>query len=160
MRIALHRTVPLLLALAAPSCDFQPDPEEGPSALPVARYATVRVQYRQPATCSNSTANGCNELVWFFGSWMKPGDEVALVEGPGRVWTAEVPNVPVNWPPSDEPHLVRVFDPRLLETPTGGGTAARMIVGGEPLYYLDQPGTREEAGFIYIDDNGGGRSPY
>lgn len=161
MRLVLRRLVPMALALSAVSCfDFQPDPPAGPSAVPVGRYASVTVQYRQPASCANSTANGCNELVWFFGSWMKNGEEIPLVEGPGRVWTAVVPSVPVNWPPNDEPHYVRVFDPRLLETATGGVTAARLVIGGEPLYYLDQPGTPQESGLIYVDDNGTGRSPY
>jgi len=141
------------------SCDFQPEVEEGPSPLPVGRFTSVKIEYRQPAGCEN-VASACEQLVVFFGSWMRPGQEIYLQDDPGSlVWTGTVTNVPVNWPPNDEPHYVRVFDPHLFDTPTGGVTAARLLVGGQTIYYYDQPGTRRESGLIYVDDNGVGRNP-
>lgn len=159
MRVAPRRLLPLLLALAAPTCDFQPDPPEGPSPVSPGRFASVRVEYRQPAACANAPA-ACDNLVVFFGSWMRPGQEVYLDDVGGRVWTGVVGGVPVNWPPGDQPHYVRVFDPHLVETRTSGVTAARLLVGGQAIYYYDQPGTPLESGLIYVDDNGVGRNPF
>lgn len=162
-----RRTVLALLALvaAAAGCDFQPDPPEGPSALPAGRFATVTVEYRQPAGCQNSEGT-CDARVVFFGSWMRPkddnypGDQVLLDTPAGpNLWTGVVTNVPVNWPPNDMPHYVRVYDPHLRDTSTGGVTAARLIVGRQSIYYYDSPGTPQESGLIYIDDNGVGRNP-
>lgn len=155
----VRRLVPALLALSVASCfDFQPDPPLTPSALPAGRFADVRLEYRQPAECANTGA-ACDNLVVFFGSWMKPGEELYLDDVGGRLWTGVARRVPVNWPPSDEPHFVRVFDPRLVNTPNGGVTAARLYVGGQAIYYYDSPGTPQESGLIYVDDNGVGRNP-
>src|SRR5262249_59912085 len=74
--------------------------------------------------------------------------------GPGYVQ-----HVPVNWPPTDFPHYVRVYDPHLLDTPSGGVTAARLSVGGQVITDFDTPGTPTESGLIYVDDDGVGRSP-
>jgi hypothetical protein len=156
----------LALTVAGAGCDFQPDPEAGPSALPTERFVTITVQYRQPAGCQNS-AGTCGNPVVFFGSWMTPpsppaqGGEVLLttLAGP-NFWSGVVPNVPVNWPPTDVPHYVRVFDPHLLDTPTGGVTAARLTVGGQVITEYEEPGTPRESGLIYVDDNGVGRTPY
>jgi hypothetical protein len=159
MRLAT-RLAAALLAIGALSCDFQPEVEEGPSPLPGGRFATVRVEYRQPASCENVGA-ACDQLVVFFGSWMRPGQEIYLQDDPGSlVWTGTAVNVPVNWPPNDEPHYVRVYDPHLVNTLTGGVTAARLTVGGQAIYFYDQPGTPNESGLIYVDDNGVGRNPY
>jgi hypothetical protein len=156
-----------LVAVAAMSaaCDFQPDPPEGPSPLAPGRFVTITVEYRQPAGCQNSEGT-CDARVVFFGSWMRPkddnyeGDQVLLDTrfGP-NFWSGVVHNVPVNWPPNDVPHYVRVYDPHLRDTPTGGVTAARLIVGRQSIYYYDSPGTPQESGLIYIDDNGVGRNP-
>lgn len=160
MALAAWRVVPAALAVAAfSSCDFQPDPDRGPTALAGGRFTTVRVEYRQPAGCANAEV-ACDNLVVFFGSWMRPGQEIYLQDAAGtNVWTGVVANVPVNWPPNDEPHYVRVFDPHLVATPTSGVTAARLQVGGQAIYYYDLPGTPRESGLIYIDDNGVGRNP-
>ena len=148
----------VLLALSAGSCyDFQKDAPLTPSALPAARFVDVKVEYRQPFGCSSGT--GCDNLVVFFGSWMRPGEELYLDDVGGLVWTGVVRHVPVNWPPADEPHFVRVFDPHLVATPSGGVTAARLQVGGQAIYFYDSPGTPQESGLIYIDDNGVGRNP-
>jgi hypothetical protein len=71
-----------------------------------------------------------------------------------------VTNVPVNFPPREQPYLVRVFDPHIVESATGGVTALRLIVGGQTISFFDQPGTASESGVIYVDDNGVGRNPY
>jgi hypothetical protein len=53
-----------------------------------------------------------------------------------------------------------VFDPYLTESSTGGPTAERLQVGGQAILYLNAAGTPAESGFIYVDDNGQGRSPF
>ena len=156
----------LVLTLTGPGCDFQKDPDAGPAAVLPIRFVTVRVEYRQPAGCLNADRARCEDRVVFFGSWMKQrsatseGEEVLLDTrfGP-NFWEGFVYNVPVNWPPNDFPHYVRVFDPHLVATPSGGVTAARLIVGGQPVTEFDAPGTSIESGLIYVDDNGVGRSP-
>jgi hypothetical protein len=155
----------LALALTGPACDFQKDPDPGPAAISPIRFVTVKVEYRQPAGCLNNQ-NTCDARVVFFGSWMRTrsagneGDQVLLDTrfGP-NFWEGFVQNVPVNWPPNDFPHFVRVYDPHLQATPSGGVTAARLIVGGQVVTEYDTPGTPTESGLIYIDDNGVGRSP-
>lgn len=150
--------VPLLLSLGAVTCDFQPDPPTSPAPLPGTRYADVRIEYRQPGGCANVAAH-CDDLVVFFGSWMKPGEEIYLDETGSYRWAGVAHRVPVNWPPNDEPHLVRVFDPHLVDTANAGVTAARLSIGGQAVYYYDSPGTPSETGLIYVDDNGVGRNP-
>ena len=158
---SLRRHLALLaVGMAAGGCDFQPDPPAGPSALAPSRSASVKVEYRQPNGCANQGTH-CNDLVVFFGSWMHPGEEIYLAVVPGsHVWTGLASNVPVNWPPVDEPHLVRVFDPHLVESPTGGVTGARLAVGGQVLTQYDSPGTPQESALVYVDDDGIGRNPY
>jgi len=152
--------VTLAVAAAAAGCDFQPDPEAGPSALPPTRAVSVRIEYRQPPGCENADRPNCVDPVFFLGSWMHAGEEVVLEAVPGSyVWSGTAHSVPVNWPPVDEPHLVRVYDPHLKDTPTGGVTAARLSVGGQMITVYDEPGTPQETGIVYIDDNGVGRSP-
>ncbi len=160
-RLLCRRLLPVLLALPAAACwDFQPDPPAGPTPLKPGRFATVTIEYRQPQNCAN-TADHCADRVVFFGSWMAPGDEVLLDTPAGpSFWTGVVNNVPVNWPPTDEPHLVRIFDPHLKESSTGGVTAARLTVGGQAVYFFEDTGTPSESGLIYIDDNGVGHNPF
>ena len=153
-----------LATLVAGCWDLHPDVPEGPSPVPVARLVSVTVQYRQPLDCFNEPSL-CSGRVVFFGSWMQPraGVEagVLLNQTPdGYVWTGTVSSVPVNFPPRDQPYLVRIFDPHLSETPTGGVTASRLQVGGQTITYFDQPGTTQESGVIYIDDDGVGHAPF
>ena len=76
------------------------------------------------------------------------GQEVILDIMPGRPlhWTGIVHDVPVNWPANDQPHYVRVRDPHLIDTSTAGLTAARLIVGGQSIYFYDELGTPDESG--------------
>ena len=151
-----------LLALASVACpDFQPDPPAGPTPITGGqRFATITVEYRQPPHCANA-ADHCLDRVVFFGSWMGKNDPVVLATPAGPYfWTGVVENVPVNWPPNDQPHLVRVYDPHLVDTPTAGTTAARLVVGSQSIASFDAAGTPKESGFVYIDDDGIGHNPF
>ena len=158
MTAQLRRLALLLAALPlAASCDIQPDVAEGPSALPPTAYATVRVEYRQPNQCANVPEN-CAARVVFFGSWMRSGEGIPLEPAAGHMWVGQATSVPVNWPPVIAPHLVRVFDPYLVQTDTAGRTAARLRVGGQVLTEYHDAGTPAESGRVYIDDDGFGHS--
>jgi hypothetical protein len=92
---------------------------------------------------------------------MRTGLVLTLTPASGRyVWTGTATNVPVNFPPRDEPYLVRVFDPYLLDTSSGGVTAARLQVGGQVVVDVEAVGTPAESGRVYIDDNGIGHTPF
>ena len=68
----------------------------------------------------------------------------------------------MNFPPSavSQPYLVRVYDPHIVSGPTGGVTADRLKVGGEPLVRFYSPGNPSESGLIFIDQNGQGHTPF
>jgi hypothetical protein len=155
-----RRTVVLAAALLAGGCLFERAAPDGPTPVPVSRGVTVTIEYVQPGLCLNS-GNRCADPVVFFGSWMRPGQELTLVPVPGTfTWTGRVPSVPVNFPPDQDPYLVRVFDPYLADTTSGGVTAARLRIGGQILVDVDAAGTPSESGLIYIDDNGIGHTPF
>jgi hypothetical protein len=159
-RRSWQRLTVLATALAAGGCFFDEKVTDGPSALPISRSVPVTIEYSQPGQCLNST-NRCADPVVFFGSWMRPGQEFTLQPVAGRfVWTGTVPAVPVNFPPGDDPYLVRVFDPYLLDTASGGVTAARLRIGGQTLTNFDWLGTPAESGLVFVDDNGVGHNPY
>jgi hypothetical protein len=157
---------PHLLAVAAAllvgsGCyDFHlTGPEDAPLPNPP-NLVPVTIEYRQPNGCVNSRTN-CDDLVVFFASWMREGDEFPLRRDPGgHIWRGVAFGVPVNFPPRDDPHTVRVFDPHILDHPSGGVTAERLRVGGESLTVIDSPGTPRESGLIFIDENGQGRNPF
>jgi hypothetical protein len=145
-RRSWRRLAALAAALAASGCFYDEEVVEGPSALPISRGVPVTIEYTQPGECLNA-ARRCADPVVFFGSWMRPGEEVTLRPLAGRyIWTGTVPAVPVNFPPADEPYLVRVYDPYLLDTPSGGVTAFRLRVGGQMLSSFDWLGTPSEVG--------------
>jgi hypothetical protein len=134
-------------------------PEDAPEVNPP-RVVSVTVQYRQPQGCLNEERR-CDDPVVFFGSWMHPGEEFHLTPDPGSfVWRGTARGVPVNYPPRDQPHLVRIFDPHLREGPGGGVTAQRLWVGGELLDKFDTPGGENESGLVYIDESGTGHDPF
>jgi hypothetical protein len=149
----------ILLVSSAGCYEFQPDTPAGPSELPPAAYATVQIEYRQPNICLNALGN-CAERVVLFASWMRPGEEIPLEPAPGFLWVGQANNVPVNWPPVVSPHVVRVYDPHLVDTATAGVTALRLVVGGQVLTVYENPGTPGEVGLVYVDDNGIGHNPY
>ena len=165
--MAFARSSPLLRwgllvsALACAACVESAATGPGdPDPVPIIRLVTVSIEYRQPSTCFNASVS-CDGSVLFYGSWMRPGNEFALRPQPGGfLWTGTARDVPVNYPPRDQPYFVRIYDPYLLETPTAGITAERLRVGGQLIVWLETPGTPTEAGLVYIDDNGLGRSPF
>jgi hypothetical protein len=159
MTVWLRRLPLVLVALPmAIACDIQPDVTEGPSALPPTAYATVNIEYRQPNQCANATG-ACAERVVFFGSWMSPGQGLPLQPSSGHMWVGQATGVPVNWPPVVAPHLVRVYDPHLVQTETAGRTAARLRVGGQILTVYEDRGTPRESGRVHVDDDGLGHNP-
>jgi hypothetical protein len=150
----------MILLVSLASCyEFQPDTPAGPSELPPAAYVNVRIEYRQPNICLNAFGN-CAERVVLFASWMRPGEEIPLEPASGFLWVGQATNVPVNWPPVVSPHLVRVYDPHLVDTATAGVTALRLAVGGQVLTVYESPGTPGEVGQVYVDRNGIGHNPY
>ncbi|HXB53581.1 MAG TPA: hypothetical protein VN461_02295 [Vicinamibacteria bacterium] len=159
----------LLVAASLTSACFQVQTMEGPSPVSVPRLVSVRLEYRQPAGCVAvipSNVALCENPVVFFGSWMRqppPGIQagVLLTLTPGTLtWSGTVTGVPANFPPRDEPYFVRVYDPHLVETASGGVAASRLIVGGQVITAFDSAGTPSESGLIYIDDNGQGHTPF
>jgi hypothetical protein len=159
MMPGLRRLV-LLGALApmALGCDTTPDVTEGPSPLPPTQYSVVQIEYRQPNGCAN-VPESCVDRVVFFGSWMRSGEEILLDGAPGHIWVGQATNVPVNWPPTISAHRVRVFDPHLVQTDSGGVTATRIRVGGEPVTHFEDLGTPSESARVYVDVNGIGHNP-
>ena len=136
-----------------------PGPTEPPE-VPSPRLVTVTIEYRQPNGCINQSTP-CEEPVVFYGTWMRPGGEFRLDPAPGtHIWRGQAFAVPVNFPPRDDPYEVRIFDPYLRESTTGGFTAQRLQVGAENITHVETPGGHDEHGLVYIDDNGHGRSPF
>jgi hypothetical protein len=154
------RCLGLLVALLPMGlgCDTTPDVAEGPSPLPPTTYTSIQVEYRQPNACEN-VPESCVDRVVFFGSWMRPGEEVLLDGAPGHIWVGLVTNVPVNWPPPIAPHLVRVYDPFLAQTETGGVAAARIRMGGQVVTHFLDVGTPSESAEVYVDIDGIGHNP-
>jgi len=149
----------VLLVMLSGCYEFQPDVPSGPSELPLATYASVTIEYRQPNGCSNASGN-CVDRVVFFGSWMRPGEEILLEPSPGFLWVGRATDVPVNWPPHVAAHRVRIFDPHLVDTDSRGVTAARLKVGEQVLTVLENVGTPNESGQVFVDDNGFGHNPF
>jgi hypothetical protein len=156
------RALPFALLVAnvlSASCLHQEGPED-PSPIEAPAVVSVRVEYRQPNGCLN-TGSDCNGPVTFFASWLPPGAYVVLSPSPnGFVWTGTIPNVPVNFPPADNPYLVRVGDPFLRDQQTAGATADRLKIGGQVLTKFLDYGTPEESGLVFIDAQGIGHNPF
>lgn len=160
-RTRTARWLPLAAALALGACyDFRQEGPEDPDPVPVPRLVTVSVEYRQPPECVAGSPR-CADNVVFFGDWMRTGEEFFLRPDPGRfIWRGTALRVPVNFPPRGEPYYVRVYDPHMVGSPTGGFSAERLRVGDEVITVYDSPGSAREAGLVYIDENGVGRSPF
>jgi hypothetical protein len=148
----------LALTLLVPACyDFHVVGPEDPPALKSPATVSVNVSYQRPVGCVN-TASSCTGPVTFHASWMKLGSSLTLTQTAEHVWTATIPNVPVNYPGVD-PYRVYAVDQYLLDSPTQGVSADRLTVGGQRITKLENPGGTREQGLIFIDANGLGRSP-
>ena len=151
----------VLTSLLSVSCyDFRLTGPEDPAPDSPPHLVSVTVEYRQPNGCVEGSPR-CEDSVVFFGSWMQPGGEFLLRRDPGRfIWRGVATGVPVNYPPRDQPHYVRVYDPHMVGSPTGGVSAERLKVGGEAITFFDAPGGTRESGLIYVDMNGFGHNPF
>lgn len=157
-RMKLARFGTLALALAVPSCyDFHTVGPEDPPPLQSPQTVSVSISYVQPLGCvpPGSTCGGPVTLV---ASWMPIGAYATLDQTAAHTWTATIRNVPFNYP-GVVPYRVYVVDPYLHDTPTGGVSAERLVVGGERIVKFENPGGTREQGLIYIDANGRGRTP-
>ncbi|MBI3932376.1 MAG: hypothetical protein HY317_03095 [Acidobacteria bacterium] len=152
----------VVLAVPAAGCyEFRLAGPEDPPPVPAPRLVSVTVEYRQPAGCLGG--GRCEDLVVFFGSWMRPGTEFALTADPGHfVWRGVATGVPVNFPPREnpQPYQVRIYDPHLLVGPTGGFTGDRITFGSEFLYVIESPGRPDVHALAYVDENGLGHNAY
>lgn len=149
-----------LSALLTTSCyDFHQTGPEDPSPVMTPGVVSVTVEYRQPNGCLGVAA--CNDAVVFFGSWMRPGGEFRLTRTEGSlIWRGTARQVPVNYPPRDQPYTVRVYDPHLRDSCTEGFQAERLRLGGEALVRYDGGGCQFQVALVFIDDNGQGHNPY
>lgn len=156
----LRRAAIVVGLLAAACIDFHLEGPEDPAPVAAPRAVSVVIEYGQQEACHNA-AGLCDTPVIFFGSWMRPGQELALTPVPGRfAWSGTARDVPVNFPPQGRPYSVRIFDPHLRQTSTEGFTARRLQVGGQLLTRLEGAGTDDEKGLVYVDDNGLGHNPF
>ncbi len=134
---------------------------EDASPVPSPGLVSVTIEYRQPNGCLSPSTTSCGGPVVFFATWMRPGAEFPLTPDEGNyIWRGTALGVPVNFPPRGDPYEVRIFDPYLRESATGGFTAQRLKVGSEAVTRIETPGTENEHGLVYVDDNGFGRSPF
>jgi hypothetical protein len=156
----LQRIGAAILTASVLGCyNFHKTGPEDPASVSPPQLVSVTVEYRQPNGCVN-TATPCDEPVVFFGSWMQ-GAGFRLTRDTGSfVWRGVAQAVPVNYPPTDSPYKVWVFDPFMRESPAQGTQADRLKVGGETLVRLDGGGGREQHALVYIDANGQGHNPY
>lgn len=151
----------LAAAVFSVSCyDFRGEGPEDPSPVVPPSVVSVTVEYRQPIGCVNS-AGTCGDPVVFFGSWMQLGQAITLTpRAGGLIWVGTAHNVPVNFPPREYAHAVRVYDPHIRDHPTGGVTAERIWVGRQFLTVYDSEGTPAESALVYVDENGFGHNPF
>jgi hypothetical protein len=160
--VVVDRRVRVVLAsaVALAGCyDFHLAGPEDPPADVVPRVVSVSVEYRQPSSCKNAP-DRCADDVVFYGSWMRDGNEFALTPDPNsHVFRGTAFVVPVNYPPRDQPYSVRVYDPYLARSSTGGYSGRRLVFGGESLTSIQAYGGRQESVLVYVDENGLGHNP-
>lgn len=156
--LRLFVVVTTALLAGGPGCR-QIGPED-PSPVPVPELVSVVIEYRQPEECLN-VAEKCNDKVVFFASWKRnPSEFFLTAQADGRVHTGVAHDVPVNYPPRDEPYRVRIFDPHLANSLTEGFTAQRLRIGRELVTRIEGGGGRNETGYVYVDSNGLGHNAY
>lgn len=154
----LTRLGAFALTAALSACyDFHTVGPEDPAPLKLPVTVSVSVVYQRPASCV-LPGTRCDGPVTFQASWMRPGTYINLEETATHTWSATIPDVPVNFP-GIEPYRVYAVDPYLLDTPTAGVSADRLIIGGERIIKFANAGGASEQGLIYIDANGRGRTP-
>lgn len=160
-RGALHRAAFGALLLVPAGCySFHLEGPSAPSAVTVPGVVSVSVSYIQPFNCLNVTSP-CDNPVLFSASWMRPGANFRLVLDPAtHIWRGTALDVPVNFPPRDDPYTIRVFDPFLQDGPSQGFTAEHVTIGGQTLVDLHNLGTPSEYGLIYVDASGVGHTPF
>jgi hypothetical protein len=150
----------LVQALLLPGCLHVGGPTEATPVQPPLTVS-VTVEYIQPFFCANTVATRCSDAVNFSASWMRAGGGIQMTPDPtNHVWRAVATDVPVNFPPRDNPYSVRIFDPFLEATPSGGFTAQHLTVGSQSVVDILSGGTPLEHGMIYVDANGMGHSPF
>jgi len=162
----MRRLMPRLLlagGLLSAGCSewFHETGPEDPDPVIKPTLVTVTVEYRQGNICYSSSH--CEDNVAFLASWLPTGQGILLSRVSTFAWQARIPNVPVNFPPKDDPYVVAVYDPFLRDTSYGGITAGRLVVGGQNLTDFvtvqDTNGVPHESAFVYIDDHGAGHNP-
>lgn len=157
----LRAAAPLVAALLPACYDFHLTGPEDPPQLSTPQLVSVTIEYRQPNGCLSAPSLSCNDPVVFFGSWMRQGTEFRLARDAGSfTWRGVAHGVPVNFPPRDDPYAVRIYDPHLVASCAEGFSADRITVGGEALYKTNGSGCRDQAAFVFVDDNGRGHNPY
>lgn len=158
-----HRTLlaAALGAVAALAGCLRPDSvPNGPDPVPFPATTTIRVEYTQPNGCISTTVP-CADLVVFFGSWMQPGSQIFLSpDASHHVWTGSVAGVPVNFPPSGQPFEVRVYDPFLQSDGVTRYTARRLKIGTQEVTGIQDPGSHDEHGLVFVDATGQGHNPF
>jgi hypothetical protein len=159
-RLAARGAAAVLLA-ASLGCDsFHKIGPEDPSPLPLPTTVEITIEYVQPNGCVSRSVN-CADLVVFFGSWMRAGDELQLLpDSSHHVWTGRTRGVPVNFPPTGDPYEVRIYDPFLQADGAVRFTGQRLTVGGQQLSRILKPGSHAEAALVFVDANGLGHNPY
>lgn len=140
--------------------DFHLEGPEDPPADVIPRLVSVAIQYRQPSGCQNDSAH-CDDPVIFSGSWMRPGNQFSLTgDVNNHFYSGTALVVPVNYPPRDQPYTVRIYDPHLAHTASGGYTARHLIFGGEALTQIQSSGSEQERALVFVDENGFGHNPF
>jgi hypothetical protein len=149
----------ILLPLILTSCLSLSGTEPTPVTPPLT--VSVTIEYVQPFYCANVVAANCSNGVGFSASWMQAGNGIQMVgDVTNHVWRVVAPNVPVNYPPQGSPYTVRVYDPYLQATLSRGYTAQNLTVGRQVIVDIASAGSPAEVGFIYIDANGAGHTPF
>ena len=167
MRRLSSRLLPAFALISMGCLDFHQTGTENPTPVVRPMLVSVTVEYRQPNLCSAS--DRCDDNVVLFASWLpmtldpqgrQTGGYMFLSRVSAYAWRGVAQNVPVNYPPKDDPHVVAIYDPHLRDTPTNGVTASRLIVGQQNLTNLINAGTPRESAFVYVDENGYGHNPF
>ena len=165
IRLLSRRLVPVLLALRSVACpDFQPDPPGGPDARSPAVSASPRSRSStaSPQHCANA-ADHCQDR----GRLLRQLDGARTTRSCSTrppdptFWTGVVDERAGELASERRAALRPGLRPAPQETrrpPVAPPRASSSA--GRSIYFYDSTGTPEEAGLIYVDDNGVGHNPY